>query len=178
MSSENFDLFDAHQDSLTVSIQPSRPAIAWHERRWFKVVMGCCFALIGVAKVCNGLVLLTGATKYGMVLEFNHADLYYTSTVTREEAKQLGDYLVKQKFFDGRHVSVQLTKAGDTFQFRFPVKADYLKNKSYLAEIRAMDVELSKNVFHGAPVEVHLCDGDFKTLVTVPAAPAKATAAK
>jgi hypothetical protein len=178
MSSQTFDLIDAHQYSDTVPSQPSRPAVAWHERRWFKVVMGCCVTLIGLAKVCKGLVLLTGATNYGMVLEFNHADLYYTTAVTREEAKQLGDYLLKQKFFDGRHVSVQLTKEKQTFQVRFPVKADYLKDKSYLAEIRAMDVELSKNVFHGAPVEVHLCDGDFKTLVAVPATAAAATAAK
>ena len=125
-------------------------------------------AIIGVSKFCNGLMLLTGAANYGMLMEVNHADLYYTPAVSQADAKALGDYLVKEKFFDGRHLSVQLTKEGETIQVRFPVKPGFEKDETYIDSVRALGQQISVNVFQGAPVEVHLCDGNLKTLRAVP----------
>ena len=97
-------------------------------------------------------------------MEFNHGDLYYTSAVLKDEAKRLGDFLVEEKFFDGRHVSVQLTKDGQTMQVRFPVKAGFEKSESYVASVRALGIRMSQIVFTGRPIEIDLCDSQLKTL--------------
>ncbi len=118
--------------------QPASGARHWYESRWYRIAFGLCFAVIGVAKLCNGLVLLTGATKYGAVLKVNQADLYYTTAVSKADAQALGDYLVQAKFFDGRQLSVQLTKEGQTLQVRFPVKPGFEKDEAYAASVGTM----------------------------------------
>ncbi len=60
-------------------------------------------------------------SSYGTKLDFNGGELYYTDNVTEADAKKLGDYLVKSGFFGGRQVTVQLDKAGATYQFRMVV---------------------------------------------------------
>lgn len=99
--------------------------------------------VVGASKICKGLVLLTGATNYGALLEVNHADLYYTTAVSAEDAKALGAFLSQAKFFDGRHISVQLAKEGQTAQVRFPVKAGFDKNEPYVASVRALGDQIS-----------------------------------
>jgi hypothetical protein len=156
--------------TVTVAPQTALPALRG-SRRWLQVLTGCGIGFIGLARLCNGLVLLTGATNYGALLEVNHAQLYYTSAVSQEEARALGAFLVEAQIFDGRQIAIQLTKAGQTLQVRFPVKPGFEKDGAYIASIQALGAQISQNVFHGAPVEVDLCDRDLKTLRAVPAAP-------
>ena len=114
--------------------------------------------------LCKGLVLLTGATNYGMVLEVNHAELYYTAAVSKEEAQALGAYLVEAKVFDGSHISVQLTREGQMTQVRFPLKPGANVDEAFIASARELASQISQNVFHGAPVEIDLCNEQMKTL--------------
>ena len=169
MSSQTYEFNDDREGSIA-TVEPARPAVPWHQRRWFQVLMGCGIALIGFSRLCKGLILLTGATNYGILLEVNHGDLYYTTAVSQEDAKRLGAFLVQEKIFDGRHISLQLTKEGQTLQVRFPVKPGFEKDEAYIASIRTLAAQISQQVFRGAPVEVHLCDSDLKTLRAVPAA--------
>jgi hypothetical protein len=169
MSSQAFVVDENHDRSFAATQLASKP-VPWHQRRWFQVLMGCGVALIGVSRVCNGLILLTGATKYGALLEVNHADLYYTAAVSQEDAKALGAFLVTAQIFDGRHISIQLTKEKQAAQVRFPVNPGFDKDEAYIASIRTLGAQISQNVFHGAPVEVDLCDQDLKTLRAVPMA--------
>jgi len=148
----------------TQTSTPARPVI-----RRLRLVMGCGIAMFGIAKICNGLMLLTGATNYGALLEVNHGNLYYTTAVSQEEAKALGGFLVEAKIFDGREISIQLTREGRTLQVRFPVKPGFDKDEAYITSIRALGTQISQRVFRGAPVEVDLCDHDLKTLRAVPA---------
>ena len=126
--------------------------------------------LIGFSHLCKGLVLLTGATNYGMLLEVNHGDLYYTAAVSQADAKRLGAFLVQEKIFDGRSISMQLTKKGEIAQVRFPVKPGFEKNEAYVDSVQALGVQISQQVFQGAPLEVDLCDDALKTLRAVPVA--------
>jgi hypothetical protein len=169
MSSQSFAVVDDREVPV-VAAQPAPACRPWHQSRWFRALFGCGMALIGVSRLCKGLILLTGATNYGALLEVNHADLYYTTAVSQEEAKALGAFLVKAEIFDGRHISIQFTRQGPTTQVRFPVKPGFDKNEAYIDTIRALGYQISQNVFHGAPVEVDLCDQDMKTLRAVPAA--------
>src|ERR1700685_2953305 len=141
-------------DSACTAASQTAPAARPAKRRWLQVLMGCGIAVIGISRLCKGLILLTGATNYGLLMEVNHADLYYTRAVSQEDAKALGAYLVEAKIFDGRHISLQLTKADRTIQVRFPVKPGVDKDEAYIASIRALGADISQKVFHGAPVEV------------------------
>jgi hypothetical protein len=38
----------------------------------------------------------------GTKLMFNGGELYYTSSITRQEAEKLGEYLVRAQFFENR----------------------------------------------------------------------------
>jgi hypothetical protein len=162
MSSQTYAISEEGPQQVSVS-KTIRPSVPWHHKLWFRVFMGCCLAVIGAAKVCKGFVLLTGATNYGCMLEFNHGDLYYTSAVSKEDVKRLGDFLVEEKFFDGRHVSVQLTNNAQTIQVRFPVKSGFEKDESYVVSVHALGVRISQKVFHGRPIEIDLCDSQLKT---------------
>jgi len=168
MSCQPFN--SAHETACSPMAAPVRPVAKSRKRRWLQVFIGVGVIFIGAAKLLNGLVLLTGATNYGMRMEINHGDLYYTSAVSKDDAKRLGDFLVQQKIFDGRQISMQLTKNGQTVQVRFPVKPGFEKNEAYVASVQALGVQISQQVFQGAPLEVDLCDDALKTLRAVPVA--------
>jgi hypothetical protein len=142
-------------------------------KRWVQIVVGICVLLVGFSQLCRGLVLLTGATNYGMRLKVNQADLYYTTAVTKEDATRLQDFLIRSKVCGDSQISMQLTKSGPMRQFRMVVKPGFEEDKSYYSTVQAMGATLSAEVFGGAPLEVHLCDDHFQTLRVVPAAAAK-----
>jgi hypothetical protein len=158
----------AHETACSPTAAPVGLVAKSRPRRWLQVFIGVGVIFIGAAKLLNGLVLLTGATNYGILMEINHGDLYYTSAVSKDDAKRLGDFLVQQKIFDGRQISMQLTKNGQTMQVRFPVKPGFEKNEAYVASVQALGVQISQQVFQGAPLEVDLCDDSLKTLRSVP----------
>ena len=101
---------------------------------------------------------------WGKRLEFNGGELYYTSSVTMEEANRLGDYLVEAGFFDGNEKTVQLTKAGSTYEFRMVIKKGLDEDEEYIAIAKIFAEELSRDVFNGDQVDIHFCDDQLKTL--------------
>lgn len=128
-------------------------------KRTILLTMICC--------LLTGLML--GCSSYGTKLEFNGSQVFYTKNVTEAEAKKLGDYLVKGEFFsDQNKGTVQLDKSGDTYQFRMVVKEGVAIDDKLVALFKTVATELSKNVFNGAKVEIHLCDSNLKTLKVVP----------
>ena len=116
------------------------------------------FVLLPFALGCGG---------HGTRLEFNKGELFYTKSVSKAEAEKLGQYLVRQKFFDGQRKSVQLNKSGDTYEFRMVVKPEFVNNADALRMYGIMASEVSLDVFDKAPVVIHVCDERLKTLKTV-----------
>jgi hypothetical protein len=106
-------------------------------------------------------------SEYGKRLQFNGGELYYTTAVTAAEAHRLGEYLIKEGFFDGKDKTVQLTRWGNTYQVRWVVKVGADKKPDYIKTCQDFSRNLSANVFHGASTEVHLCDEHLKTLRVV-----------
>jgi hypothetical protein len=119
--------------------------------------------LIGIA-----LLRIASCNNYGKKLTFNGGEVYYTDQVTEADAKKLGEYLVKEKFFDGTRKTIQLNKAGSTFEVRMVVKKDTEKAPTTVTTFTAVAQELSREVFSGAKVVIHLCDDHLKTLKVVP----------
>lgn len=107
--------------------------------------------------------LMIGCDSYGTKLDFNGGELYYTKNTTEADAKKLGDYLVKGKYFDGEKKTVQLDKSGDTYQVRMVVKEGTEKDEKNVALFQVIANDISKNVFGGAKTEIHLCDDHLKT---------------
>jgi hypothetical protein len=113
------------------------------------------------------LCLVLGCSQHGTKLEINGGELYYTANVKANEAQALGDYLLEGNFFDGKRKSVQLDKSGSTYQFRMVVKPELRNDKSYRDTCKLVARELSANVFDDEPVEIHICDENFKTIRVV-----------
>jgi hypothetical protein len=103
----------------------------------------------------------------GQKMMFNGGELYYTSSVSEPEARKLGEYLVKNRFFDGSPKSVQITRSDGTIQFRMIVIKGMQTNPQFVQTATQFSKELSRDVFGGELVEVHLCDEYLKTLKVV-----------
>jgi hypothetical protein len=108
-----------------------------------------------------------GCSQHGTKLEFNGGELYYTANVTADEAQKLGDSLVEWGVFDGERKSVQLDKSDSTYQFRAVIKTELRNDKSYAKKLKLFAAQLSSEVFDEEPVEIHICDENFKTIRVV-----------
>jgi len=118
------------------------------------------YAIIVVAN----LACLTGCgPDAGTRLTFNGGELYYTSSVTQAEANKLGRYLVSEGFFNGNMKTVQLNKAGSTYEFRMVIKKGLEKDEEFIQIAKQMCVELEQ-LFGGRDVDIHLCDENLTTL--------------
>jgi hypothetical protein len=105
---------------------------------------------------------------FGSIKVINALQLYHTKNITPAETDSLGNYLVTQKFANGIPKTAQITKSGNTYQFRFVIKEGMDKDTAYLQNVKIFAGQLSQNVFKGAPVEIHMCDDYLNTLKAVP----------
>lgn len=107
---------------------------------------------------------------HGPGLRFAGGVVFRGAGVDEAVAKQLGDYLVAEKFFTTGLKPVRVTKRGDVFEFRFVAGPEKVKDEAFHAIAKDFGAELSQGAFGGAATEVHLCDQDFKTLKAIPQA--------
>jgi hypothetical protein len=161
----------AGREGLTTT--PSRGGLDNHLESVTQVRLECrpnmkiTRILVAVILAAVALLTIASCSSYGKKLAFNGGELYYTSQVTETEANKLGEYLVKEKFFDGTRKTVQLNKSGGTYEFRMVVLRDAEKERGAAKQFSAVSRELSENVFNGGKVAVHLCDDHLKTLLVV-----------
>lgn len=110
------------------------------------------------------LSVFTACTNYGTEKEFNGVQLFYTDAVSEAEADALGEYLTQSGFADGEKKTVQLTKEGDTFQFRMVVVDNYKEIDNYESIFSYTARNISELVFDNKPVELHACNDKLETL--------------
>jgi hypothetical protein len=103
----------------------------------------------------------------GKEKNFKGVQLFFTDSVTEDEAVALGEYLVEQEFANGEEKTVQLNKTGKAYQFRMVVKKGAEKNSENIRMFKVFAAELSENVFKGEPVEIHICDNRLETIQVV-----------
>ena len=114
------------------------------------------------------LLMIAGCGQgYGKLLEFNGGQLYYTSSVTVDEAIRLGGYLVSEGFFDGKKKTVQINKTESAYEFRMVLQKGFEIDEEYMHIFKEAANELSIHVFEGKQVDWHLCDEHLKTLHVV-----------
>ena len=114
------------------------------------------------------LPILQGCTDYGKMKTYNGVDLYHKAPVTDAEAERLGIYLIGAKFADSTEKSVQITRVGPVYQFRFVIKEANQNDTALFKYFKVFSAELSNEVFNGAPVDIHICDNHFKTIRIFP----------
>jgi hypothetical protein len=118
-------------------------------------------------------ILLSGCggrypAEWGKRLKYKHSSLFYTPAVTKDEALKLGDYLLKAGFFPAKApVRIQLAKSGDMYQFRIVIKEGKEQDMDFIKTTGLFAAMISRDVFGRKPLEVHLCDTNFKTLQVV-----------
>lgn len=110
------------------------------------------------------LILLVSCDNYGEKLTFNGTDVFYKGGVTKEQATQLGNYLITNKFTNGNEKSVQFVKETKTnhLTFRMVVDESVLNDPSYDYVFESFSRNLSKEF--NRPVDFNICDNTFNTL--------------
>ncbi|BBM86561.1 hypothetical protein [Candidatus Uabimicrobium amorphum] len=121
------------------------------------VLIVICFAVYGYIE----------STRFGKLLTFNEGELYYTKSVTKNEADTLGKYCVASGFFDGQRKTIQLDKKDNTYLFRMVCLKEYRNKASYKILCGLMATEISEEVFGGQPTQVHLCDDRLETVTVI-----------
>jgi hypothetical protein len=124
------------------------------------------FCIVGI------IILLGYMSRYailfytGTILEFNGGQLSYIDPVTNSEAQNLGKFLTEQGWFDGRDVTVLLTKTDNIYEVRLVTKKVSLED--YSQAFSNVGEQISETVFDGKPVDIHLCDEWLRTKVVIP----------
>jgi hypothetical protein len=98
------------------------------------------------------------------------SEVYYKDGATADDAKRLGDFLLKNNYFDSAtEKSVQVTKTVDTFNVKFVVdkeKVSQTENAEMLFTI--MGAAISSDVFTGKPVKIILADTRMESFKEIP----------
>jgi hypothetical protein len=103
----------------------------------------------------------------GKKVMVNKSKIYYTSTVTAQEAQKLSDFLLKNGYNGDEPVIYQLNKKGATYEFLLSVKKGLDQDPKVISMMKNLAKAMSKQVFHGAEVDIHLCDEFLHTIRVV-----------
>ncbi len=117
---------------------------------------------------CLLTVGLFSCTNYGKKVSKDYLEVYYKDGATETEAQKTVDFLYPLWKEDGSTAkkSVQLTKSGDTINFRMVV------DQAKLAKMEDLTFQLMSNLFSdsiysGAPVNMVFTDDSFKPIRTL-----------
>ena len=124
------------------------------------------------------LILLTGcgssetkATQLkGTRLAFGQGEVYYEDGVDPSQARKVGELIAKRKPFEGQRATIQVQRHGPRYWLRCVVRPDAERDTPYRAW-RELGEAVSKECFHGAPVDLELCDDKMNVLRLVPYSP-------
>ncbi len=113
------------------------------------------------------ITFFVACTNPGKEIKINgNNKVYIKEGATDENAKQLGDYLMKVNYFpnDGKERAVQIRKESNKYIVSFVVDTAYYKQHSEVAEVfKSYEADIS-NVFGGTPVEVKAVDPALKEI--------------
>lgn len=90
--------------------------------------------------------------------------LYYTSTITKEEAQKFRDFLADDDVFvnDNNKIAVKLDRSGSVYYVSMIVDEKDINDEEINSAMTDLAKVASKSVFNGAEVDVRLCDNSFR----------------
>jgi hypothetical protein len=130
-------------------------------------------AVLRMLPLLLAVTAFTSCANYGkkVKIEGTKGEVYYEGEgVTESDAKKLGEFLKKEKFYTNeKKASTQISKIGDRYIVRFVYdKAFYEKTPDVEKVFKAYTNEISKIVFGGSKVDITLADNTMKDFKSIP----------
>ena len=152
---------------FTLAARAGRP---W--RNVAAAALGVCLVVAGVFTVMARHKDLAGAAGLtGEMVQRGNLEVYYTNGATKEEAERLCNYLLRSWGPSPNRRSVQVAKTPAGYQFRMVIKKELQQDAKVLKELEFVGARIARDVFDGAPVEIHACDDHMRTLQAFPPRP-------
>jgi hypothetical protein len=95
---------------------------------------------------------------------FNEFEIYYSDQSLGSIVTQLGNYLVQSGFTQGQQMVSKLIINDEQYEFHYMVKKGMDQDPEYIQIAKNFAAAMSKDVFGGVPVDIHLCDDSLNTL--------------
>lgn len=105
----------------------------------------------------------------GTTLAFKGGEVRFRAPVTEEQARAVGDSLVKQGFFDDGQASVQLLSEDGGLAVQFVVNDGVWDKADMVDAFAEVGGVLGKDALKGAKVRVDLCDDMWRVKKSFPA---------
>jgi hypothetical protein len=107
------------------------------------------------------LSLLSSCTNHGTHLDVDGDEMYYQAPVTEATAFAVAGYLKKDQFFIGGGAKAQiLMDSMYTINLAFAEK--YNPGTDEIIGYQFMLLDMSNALFEGKPININLCDNNFK----------------
>jgi len=94
--------------------------------------------------------------------DFDHDKMgdvtFYWKDISDEESKTIADYIHKSGSFEGGPSQIYMTKSGDRYILRFPVKQEYRNDASFINDIQKISRQIKENVFPNTPYSFQMTD--------------------
>lgn len=104
---------------------------------------------------------------FGRRLAFQSTEIFYRPPVTKAQALRLKDFLVQSRSIPKHRTMLQLLKVDQTWQLRVIVKEGVDGDPESMELFEEVAKRISKKVFDGEHLELHLCDPQFRMLTGV-----------
>jgi hypothetical protein len=126
-----------------------------------------------VVRLCdddwNSKKALRVVVGWGTLVDFgNDEEVFYQKGTTEAQARGVAESLKKQGYFGKGLRSVQIGADAGALRLSFVVREGTWEDVDACKEFAALGAGVSKDVFEGRPVTVHLSDADFTSRKTLP----------
>lgn len=83
---------------------------------------------------------------------------FYWKGISDEESKTIAGYIVENGSFAGGTAEIYMTKDGDRYLLKFPVKPEYRDDAEFIAEIKKISKQIKENVFANSSYTFQITD--------------------
>lgn len=102
-------------------------------------------------------------------LTFKQGEVHFSKPVTEDEARRVGEYLVRQQIFsDERGSTVQLHQEQGQYLLRFVISTKYAEDPLTAIQFGIIGSQVATDVLGGKPLEVGFTDDRLKLTRIVP----------
>jgi hypothetical protein len=130
----------------------------------------CGLATVGVAVGCGFAYDALFTEGMGQKMVFGaEEEVYYTGGVSETQARAVGQFLQRERYFDGLGgKTVQVSRNGDGYSVAFVIQQGHWDKPDVVQYFQGLGRRLSREVFDGKRLEVRLCDEWLSTKKTIP----------